>query len=1116
MGLNKRQQEAVDFLNGPLLVLAGPGTGKTQLLSAKVAHILEVTDALPENILCLTFTEAGANNMRERLLSMIGPTASGVNIHTYHAFGSDILAQYKNYAENFDRNLDEPIDTVTQYKIVSSIIDKLPETDILKTTDIRDIIATISEAKSARLSSEQLELIAKTNIKDSEEMNPRLSEVLKNIMKNMKFETGKPIYEEAGKIIAEYISSTPITGKIEKEANIFLLTLDEAIKVEEAKEKPSISGLTKWRNTFFEKDANNNYRLKNFIANKKLLSLSNVMREYEKYLEENKLFDFTDMIEQAVRILKEDDGFRFTLQERYQYILLDEFQDTNPSQFELIKLVAAPEKPDIMAVGDDDQAIFAFQGANASNLIDFQNEFNAHQITLTDNYRSTSEILSLSRKIADQIEGSFAKKRGIDKTLTSIRNDEILDASEKDSLLVNRHEFKAADSEYAWVADQISNLIKSGEKQSDIAIITPKHKYITPLLPYLKAHEEINIAYEKRENVLEDEYIHELTLLARFIYELSIGNNPSYMLLEILTFPFLEIPAIDAVIAMKSYYGDARQALEYLKNSESKKLKSFALFLAEMTAKSFNTPLEQFIDELAGSQPIEIRKDEGFEEYYSNFIPFYAKNEASFKAYNLYENLSILREHIRAHIKTEKSRLKDFIDFLDDYDAAGEAILNTSPYQDSTDSVQILTAHKSKGLEFKHVFIIATDDLSWGNSKGNNNKLSLPKNLELIRHTGHTDDECIRLFFVAITRAKKTLTMTNSKQDFSGKTPKRLEYLAEYEINDNEVCSPYLKNTDVFEHNEISSDSKREDSIEKLWISNYMRPEPELRPILEKSVENFTMTASALTTFVDIVYAGPIEFYKRYILNGPSEPESPSMLFGTLIHSTFENVTNRNLSNNEALNFFKSEVEKLDIEDKEKEKILDHGEISILESLKSFRNILVSNSDNKKAKAEVNLHAEHLMYNGIPITGKIDHINIDEENKTIEIYDFKTGNFHKEKWESHATLYKYALQLLFYKLLLNTSPTYSKYTITKAHILFVTPSSSDLALDSLDSNELVHDKIYEFNNTEEADFKELLEAVYKHIKTLDFIDEGSTLKVASDDKKGIKQIKEFCDLIKNT
>ena len=109
MGLNKEQQEAVSYLDGPLLVLAGPGTGKTQLLSAKVAYILENTDTNPENILCLTFTESGASNMRERLGSMIGRAATDVNIYTYHAFGANILERYKNYAENFDRSLDSPI-----------------------------------------------------------------------------------------------------------------------------------------------------------------------------------------------------------------------------------------------------------------------------------------------------------------------------------------------------------------------------------------------------------------------------------------------------------------------------------------------------------------------------------------------------------------------------------------------------------------------------------------------------------------------------------------------------------------------------------------------------------------------------------------------------------------------------------------------------------------------------------------------------------------------------------------------------------------------------------------------------------------------------------------------
>ncbi len=118
------------------------------------------------------------------------------------------------------------------------------------------------------------------------------------------------------------------------------------------------------------------------------------MEQYENKLRTEGLFDFADMIEEAIHVLREDEGFRLTMSQVFQYILLDEFQDTNPSQFEIIKLLTDYEKPVVMAVGDDDQAIFEFQGANASNLLDFQENYHAKVITLLDNYRSTGDILA--------------------------------------------------------------------------------------------------------------------------------------------------------------------------------------------------------------------------------------------------------------------------------------------------------------------------------------------------------------------------------------------------------------------------------------------------------------------------------------------------------------------------------------------------------------------------------------------------------------------------------------------------------------------------------------------------------------------------------------------------
>ena len=122
MGLNAKQKEAVEYLDGPLLVLAGPGTGKTHLLSEKVAYILKNVDINPENILCLTFTDSGAMNMRTRLAKTIGAASQKVHISTYHSFGTDLLAEYKNYAEDYDLSLDSAIDEVTQFKIVKNNI----------------------------------------------------------------------------------------------------------------------------------------------------------------------------------------------------------------------------------------------------------------------------------------------------------------------------------------------------------------------------------------------------------------------------------------------------------------------------------------------------------------------------------------------------------------------------------------------------------------------------------------------------------------------------------------------------------------------------------------------------------------------------------------------------------------------------------------------------------------------------------------------------------------------------------------------------------------------------------------------------------------------------------
>ncbi len=1073
MGLNSKQKEAVEYLEGPLLVLAGPGTGKTQLLSEKVAYILKNTDTNPENILCLTFTETGASNMRERLKSIIGKDGLKVNIGTYHAFGTDILTQYKNYAEDYNRKLDSAIDEVTQFKIVRGIQNKLPGRDILRGDNVKDIIEVISSAKSVGLLADDLKRIAEQNLEDSKVLSEAISPLLKNIVPRAFKESYEKAYRPIYEILINYADAQPILSGVER--SIADLARDLKIAVVEAESAEKIKPLSSWKDKYFEKDEKGNYRLKDRVANKKLLSIARVMGEYDDYLRENGLYDFDDMIQEAVRILKADNGFKLTLQEHYQFIMLDEFQDTNPSQFAIIKQLTDYEKPMIMAVGDDDQAIYEFQGALSTNLTDFQVHYGANVIPLVENYRSTQEILDFSRKIINQAPDRFA-----DKELIAHKP-----APEKTQIF--RHEFLSSDMEYDFIARRVHQLIKTGVKQSDIAIISYKTKYFMPLLPYLKARPEIKIAYEKRDNLFEDEVIHEILTLARFIYEIKNNLSGNTSILEILAYPFFKLPMLEVIKVTSEARKDRKAIFERLSASENAEIKQVTEWLANLVAKSFTEPLEVILGYMIGSTELD--------GYRSPLLAYYTKDN-EYEAFNLYENLASLRGKLRKHFGEKSLKLDDLIDMVDDYEAAEMTLNKTSPYKDADEAVQILTAHKAKGLEFEYVFIISADHVAWGKGKGNNNLLALPKNLMQIRHTGTTDGEKLRILYVALTRAKSTLYITNSLHDFNDKAPDRLEYLEEYTDGD-EVFSPLIPAGKVDCHYE-SSASVSSDKTENLrhWLAPYTKLTPDMRAIYRDRVKNWRMSASSLTSFIDIVYAGPVEFFKRQILRAPAEPETEALAFGDLVHKTFEMVTNRGFSDEKAVEYFLAELEKKELPQDIMQKIREKGPADLAVSLNKFGEIL------RQGKAEVNLASEKLSIDGVPVTGKIDHILIDDKAKTIETYDFKTGGYHKEKWRSYATLYKYMLQLGFYKLLLNNSLAYKKYRVERAHILFVTP----------DKDDEVYDKVYEFNAEDETELIALVRAVYSMVLDLSFM-KNSEIFRSADNTLGIKDIKKFIELL---
>ena len=1061
MQLNESQKRAVEYLDGPLLVLAGPGTGKTQLLSQKVAYILKNTDTNPENILCLTFTESGASNMRERLKTIIGKDALKVNIGTYHVFGSEILAQYKNYSESYDRRLDAAIDEVMQYKIVNTIQDKLPGSDILRGDNVKDIISVISEAKSAGLSADDLMQVAKQNMEDSEVLSSTISPYLLMVVPRVFKESYENAYLPIYNILKNYTSANYIVKNVERSIGILARDLAEAIN--EAEEKQKITPLSAWRDKYFEKDNNGNWRLKDRVANKKLISIANVMQRYEEHLARNGLYDFDDMIEEAAKALRDDEGFRLTLQEKYQFIMLDEFQDTNPSQFAIVKQLTDYEKPMIMAVGDDDQAIYEFQGAMSSNLKDFQEHYDAEVVALTENYRSTQEILDFSWQVIEQAPDRFGGKAPLTAHKKNPRTSEIY-----------RYEFNSADAEYGFIADEIAKLVQSGVRQSEIAVISYKTKYFEPLLPYLKSHEEIKIAYEKRDDLFLNEKMHQLITTLLYIHETAREMKPTVQVMEILTYPWWRLPILTAVRLVGQARSMHRSVLETLAEADDDDAKSVMEFISTEVGKSFTEPLDIIMHDVM--KEMEIEK-----------LPDYEKFE-------FYENLAALKGKVRKHFGEKALSLTDFYEMIMDYKAAEMPMNVSNPYKDADEAVQILTAHKAKGLEFEYVFIVSADHTAWGKGKGNNNLLALPKNLIQIRHTGTTDSEKLRILYVALTRAKKSLIITNSLHDFNDKSPERLEYFEEY-VDGTEVISPFLPEKSVRLKYDMVAPEVMEENLRN-WLLPYITATPDMRTLYLERAEKFRMSASALTSFIDIVYAGPEAFFKSYILQVPREPETEALAFGDLVHKVFERVTNDGISDEEAVEFFLTELEKRELESNIKQKIRERGPEDLAVSLNAFHDIL------RQGKAEVDFATDHLVVNGVPVTGKIDHMVVDDTTKTIEIYDYKTGGFHKEKWQSHATLYKYMLQLLFYKMLLNNSPRYNKYKVTRAHILFVTP----------DKDGEVYDKVYEYDANDEKEFLELMRVVYQQVSTLEFLDDREIMR-AADKALGIKDIKNYITLL---
>ena len=1138
--LNTNQRQAVDYIHGSLLVIAGPGTGKTELLSMRTAQILRQTDTLPDSILCLTFTESGAANMRQRLRQIIGEDAYKIAIHTFHSFGTEIINQHREY---FFHGADsQPADELTQHQIVTGILEGLDWRNPLSVKNngefvyTSELIRVISEFKQSGLTPAELRAITADNQRVIADIASDIQQVFAAKISKKTIELFAPLAEKiTGRVGEGKSAKTSGGGATELSENAAssashhaapsaappssitpyaqVLALSIAHAAQEAIDANSTKPLTAWKNKWCEKNAAGEFVLKDFAASEKLSAAIDVYEAYGNVLAERSLFDYDDMILSVIQACESHPELHANLQEQFQFIMVDEFQDTNLAQLRLLfDLTGDEDNPNIMAVGDDDQAIFSFQGADVGNIQRFRQHYHDPKIiVLTDNYRSAADILTAARGVitqgTDRLENTID---GLSKQLTA--------HASGSGARVEVQEFTSVSEERAGVAQKIAELIKRGENPAHITVIARHHKELIELLPYLY-RQNLTVNYERHDDILEQDIIQALDKLARVVMAIHQNNldAANSLLPEVIAHPAFGFSALDIWRLSLHAYKNRQLWLESMLANSTFQL--FGEWLLERAKDVPNLPLEEQLDKLlgleidAGITPIDSVQrpsperpqtpgakrgvDRDGSGAYSNEEPslnslatHYFSPEALAEHPDTYlttlESLRTLRQKLRDRTTDATPTLADFLEFIDLHRSTKTRLTHIHPQASALGgAINLMTAHKSKGLEFPHVFVIGAIDSAWGEKVRSRSRLiRYPANLQL-QPAGASYDERLRLFFVAMTRAKTTLTMTYSQTNDAGSDTMITSFLTDHAPTiipaaDTPAAQITVAQTD--------------------WSTRLSAPiTAELKDVLAPTLETYKLSITHLNNFLDVSRGGPQNFLLNNLLRFPSA-KSPAASYGTAIHASLQQLHNRLGADHRLppteriLHYFRTSLEAQHLTPDDFELYLDKGTAALTSFLDA------KSSDFRDTElAELDFAHQGVVVGGARLTGKLDVADIDKNNKTIFVTDYKTGK-PSHSWKGASDyekikLHKYRQQLMFYQLLVESSRDYGNFTFTGARLQFVEPDMKTGDILSLEDT---------FSKEELAEFARLIGVVWQKITALDLPD----ISGYSADYKGMVQFEE--------
>lgn len=963
--LNPEQQAAVDAIEGPVMVIAGPGTGKTQILGARIGKILLDTDAEPRNILCLTYTDAGVVAMRRRLLSFIGSDAYKVNIFTFHAFCNEVIQEHLSL---FEKQSMDPVSDLERIALLREIIDDLPRGNPLKRYR-GDVYFELSN--------------------------------LQGLFSTMKREGWTPVF-------------------LEEKIDAYIKDLDNR---EEYVYKTSRAG--KW-NKGDQKPAY-------WSEKERMEKLRAAVQEFEHYqaaMRRENRYDFDDMINWVIGAFAENPSLLADYQERFLYILVDEFQDTSGNQNRLIELLISYwENPNIFVVGDDDQSIFRFQGANLENMETFaeaRSKDDLRQVMLTRNYRSTQPILDLAGALIGRNQERLVRKmQGLNKDLVSANpgRQNIGQPPLLKQYLSMRHEM-------AGISLEIGQLIAAGVQPRRIAVIYKENRYGEELAKVLQV-KQIPFYSRRRLNLLQIPFARCIITLLRYLdTEMQLSFSGDALLFEMLHFPFYRITPMEI----------ARMSVEV----NERKYKDHYSLRQHIYEKARQVPADLFAPEV---NP-DIRKVSAGIEKWLGDMPMLTLQQ-------LFERViregGILSYIVRSpekiwlmqvltalfdFIKEENQRNKDLtlhgLVQVFDMMEAGKLPISITQLEGNDQGVSLLTAHGSKGLEFEWVFLAGCNKEFWEGKRRPYRGYTLPDTVFETAEKGSDEEELRRLFYVAVTRAEVNLSLSWSRFRPDGKEMEKSAFIAEIQEDD-----PLVTEDVTIPEAELMD-------LEALRYQEGLAPEIAgvedafLRPLLEK----FVMNVTALNNYL---YC-PLQFYYQSLIRIPSG-KSEAAEFGVAVHFALRRLFEK-MQASEDKKTFPSKRVFLDDFDwwmvRHRESFTREGLARRIE----YGHEVLGNFYDKYADAWptvtlVELTVKAVM-DDIPLKGQLDKLEF--TGTQVNVVDYKTGDPDKAASKLKAPGEKnpdggdYWRQAVFYKILIDHFPS-KNWEVVSTEFEFVEPDN---------------------------------------------------------------------------